>query len=281
MTDPWASVATYAALEAQLASTSANRAKVLADAKLDGLALARLRAAWDVRFAGDRLLEEAYEDALEAQARAPIPAPALERRAVVIEEPPRFAAPRAPSPEASRWAAQAPPAPQDDAWAVVPPGMRHFSGLGETGLASNLPAGPALPFTPSAGGEAPSVARSVEEQRPPGLARTPHHLSGTALAVEAPRGPALPFERSAVATSHSSGPPALTVDQYALLRAHLAVNGEGDKASWAQFGITEAADKLAVQAGFAARFKQDPAMQARFVELVPRLTAQLRRGSGQ
>ncbi|MFS8065549.1 MAG: hypothetical protein ACMG6S_04170, partial [Byssovorax sp.] len=98
MTDPWTSVATYAALEAQLASASANRAKVLSDAKLDGLALARLRAAWDVRFAQDRRVEEAYEDALEAPALEPVPEP----RASVIEDPPPLAAP-APSLEASRW----------------------------------------------------------------------------------------------------------------------------------------------------------------------------------
>jgi hypothetical protein len=70
----------------------------------------------------------------------------------------------------------------------------------------------------------------------------------------------------------------LSVDQYALLRALLAVKGEDDQETWKQFGLTSAAEKNAVQASFAARFKQEPAVQARFVELVPRLIVQLRSG---
>ncbi|MFS8066399.1 MAG: hypothetical protein ACMG6S_08495, partial [Byssovorax sp.] len=184
-----------------------------------------------------------------------------------------------------RWAAPAPPAPPDP-WAAVPPGMRHFSGVRGTELASNLPSGPALPFEPSAGAPAPAPAQPVDKQALPLFVRAPAHLSGTALTLNVPQRPVTPFLRSvapqAPAAEHSNAPPALTVDQYALLRAHLAVNGEENQATWEQFGITEAADRHAVQSGFAARFKQDPTLQARFVELVPRLIAQLRRqGSGQ
>jgi hypothetical protein len=327
MTDLWTSVAAYAALEAQLANASANRAKVLTDANLDGLALARLRAAWDVRFAQDRNIEEAYESAMEAPEQALVREP--ERPTSVVEETPRLFVPQAPSVEASRWAAHAPPATAPpDLRSVVPPGMQHFSSVRETQMASNLPPGPALPFAKIAGIRSPELALPVEEQPPPErILRPPAHLSGTALAVDLPRGVALPFARSVGTPSsaleqpvekqplphvvrppaHLSGtalmsdvpphpatpfsrgltptpapekpgtPAELTVDQYALLRAHLAVNGEGDQAAWEQFGVTSAADKHAIQAGFAARFKQDPTMQARFVELVPRLIAQLRR----
>lgn len=285
MTDLWTNVATYAALEAQLASASTNRAKVLSDAKLDGLALARLRVAWDVRFAQDRRIEEAYEDALEVPEQATAPAPGSGLRTSVIEDPPPRAAPPAPALEASRWAAHASPA-RPDPWAAVPAGTRHFSGVRGTELAGNLPAGPALPFERSTGAPAPAVAQPVEKQAPPRIVRASAHLSGTALDSDIPLRPVTPFLQSVAPPAPAAEPPgaspALTVDHYALLRAHLVVNGEGDQATWEQFGITEAADKHAVQAGFAARFKQDPALQARFVELVPRLITQLRRqGSGK
>ncbi len=329
MTDLWTSVAAYAALEAQLARPSANRAKVLTDANLDGLALARLRAAWGVRFAQDRNIEESYEFAMEATEQALVPEP--ERPTSVIEETPRLVVPQAPSDGASRWAAHAPPATAPpDLWSVVPRGMQHFSGVRETQMGSNLPLGPALPFARITGSQPPELVQPVEAQRPAGRSgQPPADLSGTALAVDFPRGLALPFARSVSAPSpaleqvvekqplphvvrppaHLSGtalgsdvpphpatpfsrsltptpapekhgtPAELTVDQYALLRAHLAVNGEGDQAAWEQFGVTSAADKHAIRASFAARFKQDPTMQARFVELVPRLIAQLRRQS--
>jgi len=70
--------------------------------------------------------------------------------------------------------------------------------------------------------------------------------------------------------------PQLTLEQYAILRAQLAVKGEDDPETLRLFGITSRSAKEALQARFAERFRQDGAAQARFVDLVRALTTELR-----
>jgi Pentapeptide repeats (8 copies) len=138
----------------------------------------------------------------------------------------------------------------------------HLSG---TVSALDPPVGPALPF-------AKGTSRSPEPPAAlPRVNRAPAHLSGTVSALDPPVGPALPFDRSA-----SSEPPPMTLEEYATLRAHLTVQGEEDPAIWKQFGIASRAIKEALQARFAARFREDPDAQARFVELVRRMVDELR-----
>jgi hypothetical protein len=148
--------------------------------------------------------------------------------------------------------------------------VRPPAELAGTSLAVELPRGPDLPFARNAGQE-PSPC-CVPTAPHPRRARPPAELSGTLDAVDAPRGPALPFAGTPPGdqTPPAPGVPDLTVDQYALLRAHLALKGEEDAETWHDFGISSLAVKEALQAHFAARFRQDPAAQARFVELVQR-----------
>ncbi|MEP7121282.1 MAG: hypothetical protein ABJE95_10250 [Byssovorax sp.] len=70
--------------------------------------------------------------------------------------------------------------------------------------------------------------------------------------------------------------PDLSLADYAALRAHLMVRGEEDPATWKQFGVTSPAVKQALQDHFAARFRQEPAKQAQFVDRLRTLVAELR-----
>jgi hypothetical protein len=161
----------------------------------------------------------------------------------------------------------------NESTAVAPAARKAPGGLAGTALALDVPRGAALPFAKSTGVAPPAAAQQAGGQSLPRVVRPPAHLSGTSLTSDVPRRPELPFARDVGAV-----PGHLTVDQYALLRALLAVKGEDDQETWQQFGLISAARKNAVQVSFAAMFKQDPAAQARFVELVPRLIAQLRPG---
>jgi hypothetical protein len=135
--------------------------------------------------------------------------------------------------------------------------------LAETALGPITSPEPALPFAP---GPAPAAAPSVRRVRPPA------ELTGTADGVELPQGPALPF----VPCEARHAAPELTLEQYADLRARLSVRGEEDAETWTAFGVTSRTVKEALQAGFAARFREDPGTQARFVELVQARSAALR-----
>jgi hypothetical protein len=100
-------------------------------------------------------------------------------------------------------------------------------------------------------------------------------LTGTSLPSDAPAGPVLPFaERGGEGPFSSSG--TMTLEQYALFRAHLVVNGEDDAETWKAFGVGSPPAKEALQARFVWLFKQDAAAQATFIELVRRLSTQLR-----
>jgi hypothetical protein len=70
--------------------------------------------------------------------------------------------------------------------------------------------------------------------------------------------------------------PDLSLADYAALRAHLTVRGEEDPETWKHFGVTSPAVKQALQDRFAARFRQDPAAQAQFVDRLKTLVAELR-----
>jgi hypothetical protein len=92
--------------------------------------------------------------------------------------------------------------------------------------------------------------------------------------LDLPLGPALPFAMGACE------PPALTLEEYATLRAHLIVKGEEDPETWKQFGIASPAIKEALQTRFATRFREDREAQGRFVELVRRMVEELRARHG-
>jgi hypothetical protein len=70
--------------------------------------------------------------------------------------------------------------------------------------------------------------------------------------------------------------PELSLADYAALRAHLMVRGEDDPETWKHFGVTSPAVKQALQDHFSARFRQDPAAQAQFVDRLRTLVAELR-----
>jgi hypothetical protein len=100
----------------------------------------------------------------------------------------------------------------------------------------------------------------------------PHPEAGATLGLAASRGPCLPFPNSEPAASV----PPLTLEQYASFRARLSVEGEDNARTWAEFGVTSRVVKDALQAQFAARFRQDPEAQGRFIDLLQRAVTELR-----
>jgi hypothetical protein len=147
--------------------------------------------------------------------------------------------------------------PAQPTYLAEPPRRHVPASLASTAGILDVPRGPALPF--------------VQGTTPPLPAphpRPPAELTGTLGVVDAARGPALPFT--------AADGPLLTLEQYATLRAQLAVKGEDDQETLRLFGITARPVKEALQARFAERFRQAPAVQARFLELVRALTAELR-----
>ena len=155
--------------------------------------------------------------------------------------------------------------------------------LSGTSLALDLPIGPALPFAKSADDTLPvpppkplSPSSAGDEPPPPPstlprVHKAPAHLSGTMRALDLPVAPALPFAKNA-----PGEPPALTLEEYAALRANLTVKGEEDPGTWKQFGIASHAMKEALQARFAARFRDDAEARDRFVALLQRMVSDLR-----
>jgi hypothetical protein len=175
-----------------------------------------------------------------------------------------------------------------------------------------LPAGPALPF------REPSGPAPVVECHPihPAVRRAPSTLTGTSL-EQLPRVPELPFAAGAATRpaapdladtqeldhaglaamlasqgtggalaalakfAKAPGADELTLDHYAELRAHLTIKGEDDLDTLARFGIRTHSAKEALQARFAARFQQDPAAQAYFVDRVRSLTNDLRESAAR
>lgn len=149
--------------------------------------------------------------------------------------------------------------------------------LSGTTLSLGLPRAPILPFGRSAGDEALASPR-------PGVLRAPEHLSGTALSVEVPRGAALPFARSkdvAARPADALAVPVMSVEGYALFRARLSVRGENDPETLREYGVTSKEVKDALQGRFAARFKEDPDAQSRFIELFRGLVSELRGQAAQ
>jgi hypothetical protein len=124
--------------------------------------------------------------------------------------------------------------------------MAPRAALSGTALPLDVPPGPALPFGA-------------------GAARAPSPLAGTAL---------LPFAEGSGEAGYSALN--MTLEQYALFRAHLTFRGEEDAETLEAFGVASLLAKEALQARFAWLFKQDPAAQATFVELVRKLSTQLR-----
>jgi hypothetical protein len=153
-----------------------------------------------------------------------------------------------------------------------PQAPRAPSEVASTSLDVQLGRGPVLPFDAS---KAPAPPQ-------PQVPRAPSALTGTVdlqLGRDVARFAALAAQQS-VSAGRSPSPaepvPPLTLEQYAQFRARLMVDGEDDPQTWKAFGVSSKADKEALQARFAAQFRQDPAAQARFVELIPRLVGELR-----
>lgn len=131
-------------------------------------------------------------------------------------------------------------------------------------MSGTLPVGdhslrPSTPFAASRTGDAPAFARGAPL---PGVQLTP------------PVGPP-----PGASMLHGANPlvvPDLSLADYAALRAHLMVQGEEDPETWKRFGVTSPAVKQALQDYFSARFRQDPAAQAQFVDRLRTLVAELR-----
>ena len=140
------------------------------------------------------------------------------------------------------------------------PGADDLEGTRE--LAGGLLPGPTLPF----GGASSTIAPTPANAAPRFAMRT-----GTEdVDVFKLRAGLLPFEARQVTAGA-----AMTVEAYARLRASLTVNGEQHAPTWAEFGISSQQDKDALQQRFAAVFRGDPEVQARFVELVRQLVTRL------
>ncbi len=148
---------------------------------------------------------------------------------------------------------------------TLPRVVRAPAELSATVGVLDVPRGPALPFAQNTS-DAPSSPPAL-----PRVVRAPAELSATVGVLGLPLGPALPF-----ATTGGGEPPALTLEEYATLRAHLTMRGEEDQATWKQFGIGSLAMKEGLQATFSARFREDPEARERFVELVRRMVTDLR-----
>jgi hypothetical protein len=70
--------------------------------------------------------------------------------------------------------------------------------------------------------------------------------------------------------------PELTIEQYALFRARLSLDGEESSGAWKDFGVDSVAAKEALQARFSLLFRKDPVAQSRFIDLLRRMEADLR-----
>ena len=183
--------------------------------------------------------------------------------------------------------------------------------LAGTALSLDIPHGPALPFARSTGDQPAPPPPAL-----PRVNKTPAALSGTAMMLDLPIGPALPFARGtgdpppaplpalprfnkapraplrdggrARRAGRGRAPfrrergerggraPALTLEEYAALRASLTVKGEEDPETWKAFGIASRAMKEALQARVAARLRDDPEARDRVVALVQRMVSDLR-----
>ena len=185
------------------------------------------------------------------------------------------------------------------------PGLpRAAASLTGTVAASDLRRGPALPFERSRETEPRAGRPAVERNQGSPVVRAPAAMSGTLPVGDHSHRPSMPFAapRAGDALARAaplpgvqvvppvSPPPGasmlhganllvvpeLSLADYAALRAHLIVQGEEDPETWKHFGITSPAVKQALQDHFSARFRQDPAAQAQFVDRLKTLVAELR-----
>ncbi len=91
----------------------------------------------------------------------------------------------------------------------------------------------------------------------------------------------LPFVKAATTegkapAASSQVAPELTLEQYALFRARLSLDGEESPGAWKDFGVESVAAKEALQARFSMLFRKDPVVQARFIDLLRTMEADLR-----
>lgn len=179
--------------------------------------------------------------------------------------------PRAPPPPA------APPAAPS--FLVAPPlptVARAPAALGGTSLAQLVPKGPALPF--GARPPAPPPAAPSPAGPPlPAAARAPAALMGTSLAQVVPKGPPVPFAPPQPPVTSSHPAPSSSLEHYAALCAETSLDPRRIDEIRARYGLRDLDAWRAVDGGWQARFRVDPALSARWQELVAHYRATLAR----
>ncbi len=124
---------------------------------------------------------------------------------------------------------------------------------------------PTTPFVD--GAPSPAVSRpAARDAKPPAStgAAAPRAFETENVDVDKIRALVLPFGRGGAGRAQ----PAMTLEQYAMLRAALARNGADDLPTLIRFGVASLEAKKALETQFATLFRADPAAQARFLELL-------------
>jgi hypothetical protein len=323
---PGQSIEAFGELMARLDDPFSDRAEVLRGAALDEDALQRLEERFAKELASEseepaRRFGDAYEATVSAiaairggdQAAPDLrflnadAQPFREEAAAVLREPmvsapvePRaeapaaVVAPRPPVDSAAFSAApllSAPaPAPRSVDVAWIPEGMRGFTDLRGTQLATNadVPKGPALPFNPNA---APTLSAQPSTSRAPFIPagmRGFTSVHGTQLAEGGPVGSALPFpgtDRSKAAIparveAPGSSFPQLSVEQYASLYVELAALPGRSTEVLDRYRITEE-QRRQLDAHWAARMVADPALRQAWDSACNAYKAWLARSKGE
>lgn len=262
------SVEAYAALEARLAAKSADRPAVFADAGLDVYAIARLRAHWDARFAGDPELESAYHERLAIGKAAVAAAPQGESAFAAaipsyLRHPIGAAAALAPPPAPP--AAYGPP--------PTPPAGPHDPD--ETLPVSGIPLGDLLPFRAQ---PSPAFEAALAAPRPaPASAREapaeddPNATSALPISATFTAESALPFK----APAPSEAPlPEWTPAQFASLQVELSLGTMSRAQVLARYSLDEATARRLTLA-WQERMRRDSALRVRIQSLSEQYHKQL------
>ncbi|WP_437964704.1 hypothetical protein WMF04_34210 [Sorangium sp. So ce260] len=189
------------------------------------------------------------------------------QRAIVAASPPASAAPVSPAP-APPPSAKAPPRP-------APPGLAGTAPL------PDMPALVAsLPFTPSAPPGSTPAAPAPPRPAPPGLAGTAPLPDMTALVASLPFTPT-PEKRPAPAAPPTEPiaartAPGLSLEHYAALCAELSLEPRSAAAICPRYGLHDAAAWRAADASWQLRMRSDPALEARWQQLIAHYRAYYR-----
>lgn len=181
----------------------------------------------------------------------------------------------APPPPAPPPPAAALPAPSFLVAPPLPTVARAPAALGGTSLAQLVPKGPALPFGARPPAPPPPAPPS------PIAPRAPAALTGTSLAQIVPKGSPVPFAPRPPPPSPpvASPPPApsLSLEHYAALCAEISLDPRRVEEIRARYGLRDLDAWRAADGAWQARLRAEPALSARWQELIAHYRATLAR----